>query len=491
MNFVFIMTDTQNKSMVGAYGNPAVDTPNLDRLAARGVRFERAYTSCPLCTPARCGLFSGTHPPVSGAWCNNVAPAAHVPLMGTIFRHYGFRVAYTGKWHLDGSDYFGDGVPGGGFEPDWWYDGKRYAQDIGRDMFQRYRTCTTAGELREAGFTEENVWGHRVANRAIGFLDAVGDAPFVLVVSFDEPHGPHVAPPAYWEKFAPEDIPTSPNYNAPVEGKPALQQVHRRHIGDPEWLVYAASRTRFFGCNSYIDREIGRVVDAVERTHGDDTVIFYTSDHGDMLGGHGLHTKGPMMYEEICNVPFIVRVPGGPSGAVSDALASHLDVIPTMLHLAGIERPEWLQGTSLLPVLHDPTASVRDSVMISFTRFAINHDDYGEFYPIRCVVDERHKLAINLFETDELYDLGTDPYEMHNLIDAEAHAEARDRLHDRLLAEMNRIRDPFRSFRWADRAWRSVGRAFYYGGERRNRPGGFPFQPTSVINADGSWSEPA
>jgi uncharacterized sulfatase len=480
MNYCLIMTDTQNKSMVGAYGNPAVDTPNLDRLAESGIRFERAYTTCPLCTPARSGLFSGMHPPVNGAWCNNVAPGISIPLMGTIFRHYGYRAAYTGKWHLDGSGYFGDGVAGGGFEPNWWYDGKRYAQDIGPEMFRQYRTCRTAEELRAAGFSEDNVWGHRVADRAIDFLSAVGDEPFVLVVSFDEPHGPHVTPPEYWEKFSAEDIPRSPNYRAPLTGAPELQHVHRRSYGEMEWLEYAATRTRFYGCNSYVDREIGRVIDAVERTHGSDTVILYTSDHGDMMGGHGLHSKGPMMYQEICNVPLIVRVPDGPRGAVSNSLVSHLDLMPTMLDMAGIERPDSLHGVSIAPVLSDPQAVVRHDAMVSFTRFAINHDDWGEFYPIRCLVDERYKLAINLFETDELYDLVADPYEMTNLIDDPEHAQARDRLHDSLLSEMDGIRDPFRSFRWGDRRWRSVRRAFYHGGARRGRPEGFPFQSTSI-----------
>jgi uncharacterized sulfatase len=262
-----------------------------------------------------------------------------------------------------------------------------------------------------------------------------------------------------------------------------LRQTH----DDPEWLAYAAGRTRFFGCNSYIDREIGRVIEAVERTRGEDTVIMYTSDHGDMLGGHGLRSKGPMMYQEITNVPFIVRVPGGPSGAVSHALASHVDVIPTMLDLAGIERPDCLHGTSLAPVLDDPNGSVQDNVLVSFTRLAINHDDWGEFYPIRCAVGERYKLAINLFERDELYDLLADPYEMNNLIDDPAHAAARDRLHDALLDEMDRIRDPFRSFRWGDRPWRRARQPFYHGGTRRGRPDGFPFQATS-IEADGTRS---
>lgn len=481
MNFVIIMTDTQNKSMVGAYGDPWVDTPNLDRLAVEGIRFERAYTTCPLCTPARAGLFTGLHPQLAGAWCNNIATYRHVALMGVIFRHYGFRAAYTGKWHLDGTAYFGSGEPQGGFEPDWWYDGKRYIEDIGPEMFHDYRTRGTPEGLREAGFTEENIWGHRVANRAIDFMERVGpDEPFVLVCSFDEPHGPFVAPPEYWEKFAPEDLPMPPNFGAPLDGKPGLQKVHRTQRGEHAWEEFAPWLTRFFGCNSYIDREIGRVVEAVDRTHPDDTVVFYTSDHGDQLGAHGLTSKGPMMYEETCNVPFIVRVPGGPSGAVSTALVSHVDIIPTMLDMAGIERPEVLNGVSLAPVLTDPQAQVRRTAIVNFHRFAINHDNWGEFYPIRCITDGRHKLAVNLFETDELYDLQEDPGEITNLIGDPEYAAVRDELHDLLLDRMDEIRDPFRSWHWGHREWRQVREPFYRGGVSRKRPGGFPFQPTSI-----------
>jgi uncharacterized sulfatase len=167
-NFVFIMTDSQNTEMVGAYGFPQVDTPNLDRLAAEGIRFDRAYTSCPVCTPARAGLFSGLHPQVAGAWCNNLTPHRGVALMGEIFRHYGYRAAYTGKWHLDGGGYFGDGQPGGGFEAEWWYDGKRYAGDLGMEKFERYRAGDTAG------FADDEYWGTRVAGRAVDFLERVG-----------------------------------------------------------------------------------------------------------------------------------------------------------------------------------------------------------------------------------------------------------------------------------------------------------------------------
>ena len=487
-NFVFIMTDTQTKSMIGAYGDPKMDTPNLDRLANTGVRFERAYTTCPLCTPARSGIFSGTHPSVNGAWCNNLPTYEKHPLMGTIFKHYGYRAAYTGKWHLDGSTYFGDGEAGGGFEDEWWYDGKRWGEEVGPELFGKYRKCNTPDDIREAGFTEDNIWGHRVADRAIDFLNKVGEEPFVLAVSFDEPHGPSIAPPEYWEKFSEEDIPKRPNFCASLENKPELQQMHREfRIDNDADSSYMDFMRKLLGCNSYIDGEIGRVIDEVEKLHGDNTVIIYTADHGDMLGAHGLYSKGPMMYDEICNIPMIMRVPNGPEGKVSHSLFSHTDIIPTMLDLAGIEQPECLHGVSQVPVLEDTEKSVRDKALIGYSRFAINLDSGGELYPIRCITDERYKLAINLFDTDELYDHEADPYEMKNLINDPKHAEARDRLHDAILDELDRIRDPFRSFRWGDRPWRSVRKPFYHGGVRRNPPAGFPFQPT-FMDATPMWN---
>lgn len=483
MNIVLIITDSQMKSMVGAYGNPVVDTPNLDRLAARGIRFEHAYTSAPVCTPARGAIFSGMQPAVNGAWANNMSPQRSIPLMGTIFREYGYRAAYTGKWHLDGSEYFGDGEPGGGFEPDWWFDGFRYAYAIGPEMFAKYQKVKTAVELREAGFTEEKMWGHMVADRAVDFLEQVGDdEPFLLVVSLDEPHGPFVAPPEYWEQFESVDIPKPPNYNASVANKPAMQRLQRQQNGDVPWEKRAAFVNRFYGCNSYIDREIGRVLDAVEQLHNEDTVIIYTSDHGDMLGAHGLFTKGPMMYEEVANVPFIVRMPGGQEGAVSEALVSQIDLLPTFLDLAGIEQPDSLHGQSLRPIFEDPEAKLHDHVFVSFNRFAINHDQFGAFYPIRCVCNERYKLAINLLDQDELYDLEAGPHEIQNLINDPAHAAIRNQLHELIVEEMDRIRDPFRAFEWANRPWNQIRKPFYWGGTNRRLPKGFPFEP-QVLSA--------
>lgn len=481
MNFVIIMVDTQNKSMVGAYGNPKMDTPNLDRLAREGIRFERAYTACPLCTPARASIFSGLYPQISGAYCNNTAPHKPVDLMGTIFRYYGFRAAYTGKWHLDGSAYFGYGIPQGGFEENWWYDGKRYLDDISEDTRNKYGKCQTAKELKEAGFTEENIWGHRVADRAIDFLKKVGQEPFVLVASFDEPHGPRITPPEYWQKFDMNNVPRRSNFQAPIDGKPSLLQTQREQNGEVEWEEFKRDQDliQFFSCNSYIDREIGRVIDAVDELHGGDTMIIYLSDHGDQLRSHGLKSKGPMMYEESCNIPFIVRYPGGPKNMVSHSLVSSLDIIPTMLDAASIEIPELLNGTSILPALKGPETKVHDHAMISFTRFDVNFEGYGAFYPVRAITDGCYKLVINLLQTDELYDLEEDPYEMKNVIYDRRYAEVRDHLHDRLLEEMDRVQDPFRSPKWGIRDWRIAHEMLYFVPARRSPPRGFPFQPNT------------
>jgi uncharacterized sulfatase len=183
------------------------------------MRFERAFTTCPLCTPARSSIFTGLHPQVNGAWCNNQAPGLNIAHMGAIFRQAGYRAAHTGKWHLDGSGYFGDG---------------------------------------EAGFCEEWIWGKRVADRAIDFLEKVCEAPFLLVVSFDEPHAPYVPPPEYWEKFGPQDIPRPPNYLASLEGKPEMQRIHHEQLhGGRSWDEFSQGLVSFFGCNHFIDGQIG------------------------------------------------------------------------------------------------------------------------------------------------------------------------------------------------------------------------------------------
>ena len=145
MNIVFIITDTQPTRLVGAYGSEWTATPHLDRLAQTGIRFDRAYTPCPLCTPARGAIFTGKVPSVNGAWANELTPGSAITPLGSMLRRHGIRAGYTGKWHLDGAGYHGGGKPDGGFEPDWWYDGKRYIDDIGADRHRAFVQAVSGG----------------------------------------------------------------------------------------------------------------------------------------------------------------------------------------------------------------------------------------------------------------------------------------------------------------------------------------------------------
>ena len=218
-----------------------------------------------------------------------------------------------------------------------------------------------------------------------------------------------------------------------------------------------------------MDAEIGRVIDAAHRLSPTNTCILFTSDHGDLMGAHRLGGKGPVMYDEITRVPLIVEMPGRDrAGQTVPAPASHIDLLPTLLEMAGLPIPPILEGQSLLPLLRGVGQNERAAV-IGFQRYEIEHDSWGGFQPVRCLVTQRHKLVLNLLHSDELYDLEQDPAELNNLITDPAAAALRDDLHDRLLDWMNTRRDPFRGPVWERRPWRST-RRLAWRGQFRPRP---------------------
>ncbi|TFG66247.1 MAG: sulfatase, partial [Anaerolineales bacterium] len=207
-NFVFIMTDTQATNAIGAYGRPELRTPNIDRLAQTGIKFDNAYTTCPLCTPARAGLFSGIYAHTSGPWTNNLPLGDNIISMGQRFRDNGYHTAYIGKWHLDGHDYFGTGQCPEGWDPAFWYDGKNYLDELTEAQITLWRQqLNTLDDLYNHNIKAEFTWAHRIGDRSLAFLQQQTDEPFVLVVSYDEPHHPFTAPPEYVAQFKDYDYP--------------------------------------------------------------------------------------------------------------------------------------------------------------------------------------------------------------------------------------------------------------------------------------------
>ena len=458
---VLIMTDTQRRDMVGCYGNADMKTPNLDRLAEQGVRFDRCYTCSPVCGPARSAMFTGLFPHSNGGWANHLPLGDTVKTIGQRVHDQGVRAAYIGKWHLDGGDYFGNGRCPEGWDERYWYDMRCYLEELSPEDRLRSRQMQTC---EDPSLTADFTFAHRCSNRAIDFLEKHRDESFLLVVSYDEPHHPFLCPRPYAEMYRGYEWPTPANAADTLEGKPAHQRVWAETSG-------GAPPHIFYGCNSFVDDEIGRVLDAVDRCTPDSLVI-YTSDHGEMLGGHGLYGKGPAMYEEVTGVPLLVRWPGvAPAGTSSPHPVSHIDLVPTMLDVFGLPMPRWVEGRSLTTAFSNPDTRINPQVFMEFGRYEVDHDGFGAFQPIRCIFDGRYKLVVNLMTSDELYDHETDPDEMHNLIDSPDHAAARDALHDRLLAWMAETRDPFRGDYWERRPWRSDARpaSWDYTGMTRQR----------------------
>ncbi len=490
---VLIMTDTQRKDMVGCYGNPGMRTPQLDHLAKKGIRFERVYCCQPVCGPARAALFAGTFPHSNGSWANLLPLGDTVKTIGQRVHDNGIPTAYIGKWHLDGGDYFGMGRAPAGWDPKYWYDQRNYLEEF--DEVERFRSRLPTTAL-DPEFKEEKTFGHRVSNRAIKFLEEHGAGDFFLVVSYDEPHGPFLCPQVYSEMFQDFKFPTKRNVADTLEHKPEHQRI---------WAGNRARKDRpkgtnwnpiYFGCNAFVDYEIGRVLETINR-HAPDALIIYTSDHGDALDSHGLTGKGPAMYEEITNVPFIIRWPGvAPAGKVSRSLTSHVDIAPTILEVFGISPSKVLEGRSILPIFKNPDASINDHVFIEWGRYELDHDGFGGWQPIRCVVGAGYKLVINLLTSDELYNLEEDPEEMNNLIDSASSASSaaiRDRLHDRLLQWMNETRDPFRGYYWERRPWRKDARpaTWSYTGFTRQREEDERYEPRQLDYNTGNPMEDA
>ncbi len=457
---ILIMTDTQATNIVGCYGNPDLKTPCIDRLAAQGTRYDKAYTCQPVCGPARAALFTGIWPHSNGGWTNSIALGDNIKTVGQRLQDEGIRTAYVGKWHLDGGDYFGLGRCPDGWDPDYWYDMRNYLDELSPADRKRSRS---AAINKDPDLTEDFTFGHRCSNRAVDFLETHKDEDFLLVVSYDEPHHPYVCPKHFTDMYQGYEYPKRPNVWDTLEDKPEHHRVWAgKNLAEDKDELRIIDDD-YFACNSFVDYEIGRVIDAVD-ANAPDALVIYTSDHGDFLHSHSLSGKGPAMYEEITHIPFIVRWPGqAPAGTVCEHPVSHIDVVPTIMEAVGLQPHMMIEGESMLPTFRDPTVRPHDAIFMEFGRYEVDHDGFGGFQPVRCAFDGRYKFVVNLLTSDELYDLQEDPYEMTNRIESSAHADIRDRLHDRLLAWMNDTRDPFRGYYWERRPWRADARPATWG----------------------------
>lgn len=448
---IFLMTDTTRKDMVGCYGNPKMKTPNLDKIAREGIRYENAYSCQPVCGPARSAIFTGTFPHTNGMVTNSIAMGANVKTVGQRLTDAGIPCGYVGKWHLDGGDYFGLGRCPEGWDPEYWYDMRCYLDELSEEDRRRSRQRQTS---YAEDMTEEFTYAHRCTDRALRFLENYEDKDFFLTVSYDEPHGPCLSPAPFNTMYQGFQFDDTPVFHDDLEKKPMMQRLWAGNQlkEDPEKLRQSdAGLEQFLGCNSFVDYEMGRILSVVEERFPDALLIF-TSDHGAMMNAHRLNMKNAAMYKEIANIPLIIK--GGEKGKVVTAPASHIDLVPTILEYFGQPIPKLLEGKSMLAQIYDTSVKVNDVVYTEFTRYEVDHDGFGGLQMMRGVTDGRYKLVVHLLDTDEFYDMEEDPYEVDNRINDESLARIRDELHDKILNHMNDTRDLYRGYQWACRPWR-------------------------------------
>ena len=333
-NVLFLMSDEHSREMLGCYGNPSVQTPNLDRLAASGTRFENAYTPSPVCVSARASLATGRWVHDTGVWSSAEPYTGTLPSWGHALIEKGHRIDSIGKLHYRSS---GDA---NGFDREYLpmhvRNGIGWVKGLLRDPLPSYQEGTRelaaqvgAAETAYARYDRE------VCEAACGWIARDGleqERPWVLFVSFVSPHYPLQAPPSFYGLYSPDDVGT-PRCPHELPSHPVLSEMYRFYDYDRHFTGSSALEARigYYGLCSFVDYLAGRVLEALAACGlTDSTRIIYTSDHGELLGNHGMWTK-MLMYEESAGIPLIISGPGIPVGKTVSVPVSLVDCYPTII----------------------------------------------------------------------------------------------------------------------------------------------------------------
>ncbi|MFI9531238.1 choline-sulfatase [Micromonospora rosaria] len=449
-NILLLMADQLSAFGTGPYGNTDVLTPNLDDLAARGTVLSHAYCNAPLCVPSRAALMTGRLPSDVPSNDNAEEFPTSVPTFAHTLRRAGYRTILAGKMHFVGPDQlhgFEERLTTDIFPPDltwtrpWEEQGdpprlSGAQQNGGREYLDILRSSGTLPWTYQMHYDEEVRFAALQRLRELSLAtDDRADEPWLMVASFTQPHDPYVAPPEYWNRYEgrPIALPEPPPTDVPPH--PLDVWVNSYHGVDrgtvTDETTYLARRG-YYAMTSYIDDVVGSFMSELERFGVlDNTVVVFTSDHGDQLGEHGMYFKRTMR-EWSVRVPLIMAGPGVAAGHRVRTPVSLVDLHPTLADLAGARPPEWVSdhfaGTSLAAAVRE-----RSEVVAGHPGVVIENSAEGTLRPVRAVVRDHHKLVYARDLPDQLYDLRADPQELTNLAEEQGHDEVRLRLRERAL----------------------------------------------------------
>jgi len=473
MNVLFIMTDQQRADHLSCAGNPILKTPNIDSIAKDGIRFTNAFCANPMCMPNRASMVTGLYPMVHGVRSNGINLSTEVPTLAKILKKRGYHTAAVGKMHYQFwtppykmktksteciGDWFAEKVennpvrenfpiPYYGFEDvemvlahgtmcsghyfDWLKErNPKYIPHLKKKYLKFLDNFFTL--FCDLDLSEEYYNTTYVKERSIAFLEryAHGDyenKPFYLHCSFPDPHHPVCPPGKYKDMYNPDKINFPSSFDdienlrnhpflGPLLEEPVIKGAMLRESTEEEVRKFM---TLTYGSLTMVDDAVGEILTTLEKLGLiDNTMVMYTSDHGDLMGEHGMLLKGPCPYNCLLNVPLLWKVPGLTKPSVSDSLVSSIDFTPTILNILNIKerhQPPDMQGLDITSILEDPNKKVRDC-------FLIEEDEevgpYGPLYTrVRHLITDTHKLTVyaELPGFGDLFDRKNDPDEINNL----------------------------------------------------------------------------
>ena len=451
-NVLFIAVDDMRVEL-GCYGHSVVQSPNIDKLAQRGTLFELAYCQQAVCNPSRASLLTGLRPSTLRIWDLPTHFRQRFPEIVTLPQHFknnGYHTENVGKifhnWRQD--DYKGDA-------PSWSVAQRLHYASHGSDKaivdgklppdLSDVPKCVVRDVPDNAYFDGRVA---EIAVEALGrFAKSSGDQPFFLAVGFWKPHSHFNAPKKYWDLYDPKEIPPPINPQPPI-GVPSLALHDSREIcrdfkkspgGKPSLDETMVLRHGYYASISYVDAQIGKVLDELER-HGlqENTIVVFWSDHGFHLGEHGLWAK-TSNFELDAQVPLIIATPNGKGGQRTKALVELLDLYPTLVDLCDLPKPKrTLEGASLRPILESPAKKVKSAALTWHPRPAYpaaGKDPDAMGYSMRTAryrYTEWRDFETGKVLATELYDHGTDPHETQNVATAEDNAEVVKKLREQL-----------------------------------------------------------
>ena len=430
-NVLFIAVDDLNVAL-GTYGEyPTAKTPNIDRLASGGIRFDRAYAQDPICNPSRTSFLSGRRPASTNVYGNFTEPRQHmgdVVMLPEHFRSHGYFTARVGKiahgryedsvtWDISENaarrEHYLPGADRSEVRDNSWIEGADDGLSRAEILAHLGRPTGMPLTWRATDQTEEQTPDGQTTRRVVELMRVNRDRPFFIGAGFHKPHQPWVAPASFFEQHpvANVELPGGPANDRDDIPAPALG-------GYPEDPDHTAEQKRqaiaaYHATVTLIDVQVGLLMDAlVELGLDESTIVVFFSDHGFHLGEHGGLWRKHTQFEESTRVPLIVRVPGGVSGAATMALVELVDLYPTLVDLCGLPEPGELEGTSFLPVLEDPGIPWKSAIFSEAQRNGAHGRSvrtathrYTEWTPMKGDGEPEY----------ELYDLEDDPKEYRNL----------------------------------------------------------------------------